>query len=62
MNLVYLHTYIEVIRLGSFSEVAKRLSISQPAVSFQIQKLERDCGLLPDTEVGARPRRTTHRP
>lgn len=42
MNLDYLKTYREVIRLGSFSEVAKRLSISQPAVSFQIQALERD--------------------
>ena len=45
MNLDYLKTYLEVVRLGSFSEVAKKLSISQPAVSFQIQKLERDLGV-----------------
>ncbi|MGD9116088.1 MAG: selenium metabolism-associated LysR family transcriptional regulator [Dehalococcoidia bacterium] len=45
MNLDYLRTYLEVIRLGSFSEVAKKLSISQPAVSFQIQKLEQDLGV-----------------
>ena len=45
VNLDYLRTYREVIRLGSFSEVAKRLSISQPAVSFQIQALERDLGI-----------------
>lgn len=45
MNLDYLKTYLEVIRLGSFSEVAKKLSISQPAVSFQIQKLEQDLGV-----------------
>jgi len=45
MNLDYLRTYLEVIKMGSFSEVAKRLSISQPAVSFQIQKLERDLGV-----------------
>jgi DNA-binding transcriptional LysR family regulator len=45
MNLDYLKTYLEVIELGSFSEVAKRLSISQPAVSFQIQALERDLGI-----------------
>ena len=45
MNLEYLKTYIEVVRLGSFSEVARRLGISQPAVSFQIQKLERDLGV-----------------
>jgi DNA-binding transcriptional LysR family regulator len=45
MNLEYLRTYLEVIKLGSFSEVAKKLSISQPAVSFQIQKLEQELGV-----------------
>lgn len=45
MNLDYLNTYVQVIELGSFSEVAKRLSISQPAVSFHIQKLERELGV-----------------
>ena len=45
MNLDYLMTYLQVIKLGSFSEVAKKLSITQPAVSFQIQKLERDLGV-----------------
>ena len=45
MNLDYLKTYLEVIKLGSFSEVAKKLAISQPAVSFQIQKLEQDLGV-----------------
>jgi DNA-binding transcriptional LysR family regulator len=45
MNLDYLKTFQEVVRLGSFSEVAKKLSISQPAVSFQIQKLEQELGI-----------------
>jgi DNA-binding transcriptional LysR family regulator len=45
MNLEYLKTYLELIKLGSFSAVAKKLSISQPAVSFQIQKLEHDLGV-----------------
>ncbi len=45
MNLDYLRTYLEVVKTGSFSEVAKKLSLSQPAVSFQIQKLERDLGV-----------------
>jgi DNA-binding transcriptional LysR family regulator len=45
LNLDYLRTYLELVRLGSFSEVAKKLSVSQPAVSFQIQKLERDLGV-----------------
>ena len=44
MNLEHLKTFQEVIRLGSFSEVAKKLAISQPAVSFQIQKLEQELG------------------
>jgi DNA-binding transcriptional LysR family regulator len=45
MNLDHLKTFQEVVKLGSFSEVAKRLSISQPAVSFQIQKLEHELGI-----------------
>lgn len=45
MNLDYLKTYLLLIKLGSFSTVAKKLSISQPAVSFQIQKLEHDLGV-----------------
>ena len=45
MNLDYLKTYLEVIKLGSFSKVAKKFSLSQPAVSFQVQKLERDLGV-----------------
>ncbi|MFH1638904.1 MAG: selenium metabolism-associated LysR family transcriptional regulator [Chloroflexota bacterium] len=45
MNLDYLKTYRDVITLGSFSEAAKKLGISQPAVSFQIQRLERELGV-----------------
>jgi DNA-binding transcriptional LysR family regulator len=40
VNLDYLITFRELSRLGSFSAVARQLGISQPAVSFQIQKLE----------------------
>jgi DNA-binding transcriptional LysR family regulator len=45
MNIEQLYTFQEVARLGSFSEVAKKLGISQPAVSFQIQKLEQELGI-----------------
>jgi len=45
MNLDYLKTYLELIKLGSFSAVAKKLTISQPAVSNQIQKLEHNLGV-----------------
>jgi DNA-binding transcriptional LysR family regulator len=42
LNLDYLITFSELVRLGSFSAVARSLAISQPVVSFQIQKLESD--------------------
>jgi DNA-binding transcriptional LysR family regulator len=42
MNIEYLRTFQEIVRLGSFSEVAKKLGISQPAVTFQVQKLEQE--------------------
>jgi DNA-binding transcriptional LysR family regulator len=45
MNTDQLKTFREVVKLGSFSEVAKKLAISQPAVSFQIQKLEQELGM-----------------
>jgi DNA-binding transcriptional LysR family regulator len=44
MNIENLKTFQEIVRLGSFSEVAKKLGISQPAVTFQIQKLEQELG------------------
>ncbi len=45
MNIDHLKTFREIVRLGSFSEAAKKLAISQPAVSFQIQKLEHELGI-----------------
>jgi DNA-binding transcriptional LysR family regulator len=45
MNIEHLYTFQEVVRLGSFSEVAKKLGITQPAVTFQIQKLEQELGI-----------------
>jgi len=45
MNIDHLKTFQEIVKLGSFSEVARKLGISQPAVSFQIQKLEQELGI-----------------
>jgi DNA-binding transcriptional LysR family regulator len=45
MNIEHLKTFRELAKLGSFSEAAKRLHISQPAVSFQIQRLEQELGV-----------------
>jgi DNA-binding transcriptional LysR family regulator len=46
MNIEYLKTFQEIARLGSFSETAKKMGISQPAVTFQVQKLEQELGVL----------------
>ncbi len=45
MNIEHLKTLQEIARLNSFSEVARKLHISQPAVSFQVQKLEQELGV-----------------
>lgn len=45
MNLDYLKTYATLVEAGSFSGAARELGISQPAVTFQIQKLEKDLGV-----------------
>jgi DNA-binding transcriptional LysR family regulator len=45
MNIEYLKTFQEIARLSSFSEVARKLHVTQPAVSFQVQKLEQELGV-----------------
>lgn len=42
MNLEYLRTFLEVVRRGNLSEAARALDLSQPAVTYQMQRLERD--------------------
>lgn len=44
MNVSQLRTFVEVVDHGSFSEAARVLGISQPAVTMQIQALEADLG------------------
>lgn len=45
MNFKQLRVFYEVARLGNFTAAAKRLSVSQPAVSLQIQALEETLGI-----------------
>ena len=40
-----LRTFIEVVELGSFTAAARRLALSQPAVSLQVRELEAKCGV-----------------
>ncbi|HZL04567.1 MAG TPA: selenium metabolism-associated LysR family transcriptional regulator [Coriobacteriia bacterium] len=46
MNVQQLRTFIEVAEHRSFSEAARMLGISQPAVTMQIQALETDVGAM----------------
>jgi DNA-binding transcriptional LysR family regulator len=45
LNLDQLRALIEVVQHGSFSAAARRLHLTQPAVSLQIRELERRFGL-----------------
>jgi DNA-binding transcriptional LysR family regulator len=45
VNLDYIQTYLAIVKTGSFSEAARELSLSQPAVSFQIRRLEQELGI-----------------
>ena len=44
MNVSQLRTFIEIVDRGSFSEAARSMGVSQPAVTMQIQGLEADLG------------------
>jgi DNA-binding transcriptional LysR family regulator len=44
MNLEYLNTFIEVVKAGKLSTAAQKLYLSQPTVTFQIKKLEKELG------------------
>jgi len=52
LNLDQLRTLIEVVEQGSFTKAAKRLHLTQPAISQQIRELERRCGLQLVERVG----------
>jgi DNA-binding transcriptional LysR family regulator len=57
MNLHQLHLFREVVDRGSLSLASRELSLSQPALSIQIKRLERSLGLqlLQRTRSGAIP-------
>ena len=45
LNLDQLRTFLEVVEHGSFYAAARRLNLTQPAISLQIRELERRFGL-----------------
>ncbi|KOH44678.1 hydrogen peroxide-inducible genes activator [Sunxiuqinia dokdonensis] len=46
MNINQLKYFVELYRVRNFSKAAENLSISQPALSLQIQKLEEEFGFV----------------
>ncbi|MDP3012619.1 MAG: LysR family transcriptional regulator, partial [Candidatus Subteraquimicrobiales bacterium] len=44
MNLIYFKTFLIVLEKKSFSGAAKELNLTQPAISFQIQAIEKEYG------------------
>jgi DNA-binding transcriptional LysR family regulator len=45
MNLRHLEVFCRIVELGSFSMAAEDFGLSQPAVTFQIQALEKELGV-----------------
>src|SRR3954465_1956934 len=48
----YLRTFVSVCESGSIKAAAKILNKSEPAVSYQIRSLERECGVRLFDRVG----------
>src|SRR3990170_385205 len=44
-NLRQFHAFVAVARLGSFTQAARRLNLSQPALTVQIRQLEEAVGV-----------------
>lgn len=45
MNFRQLHTFLEIVRLGSFAAAANKLNATQSTVSARIQELENELGV-----------------
>ena len=59
LNLDHLHAFVEVMERGSFSAAGQRFNLTQPAISLQIQQLERRLGVRLIERVGRRAVPTT---
>src|SRR4051812_48519518 len=54
LNLDQLRAFVEVIERGSFTAAAKELSLTQPAVTRQVQELEHRFGVPLVERIGKR--------
>jgi len=54
LNLDHVRAFAEVVARGSFSAAARRFNLTQPAISLQVQQLERRLGVRLIERVGKR--------
>lgn len=54
MNIRHLQTFREIVREGSFSEAAKKLSYTQSTITFHVESLEQEIGVALFEKVGRR--------
>lgn len=54
LNLDQLRAFVEVVARGNFTAAAKELNLSQPAVTHQIQELERRLNVTLVERLGKR--------
>jgi DNA-binding transcriptional LysR family regulator len=54
INVDQLKTFADVVELGTFSAAAERANLTQPAVSLQIQQLEKRLGVRLIERIGKR--------
>src|SRR5581483_6714083 len=59
LNLDHLHAFAEVVERGSFSAAAAHFHLTQPAISLQVQQLERRLGVRLIERVGRRAQATS---
>ena len=59
LNLDQLRTFMEVLELGNFSAAARRLNLSQPAVSLHVRELEQHFGVTLIERMGRQAHATT---
>ena len=54
LNLDQLRAFVEVVERGSFTAAAKELNLTQPAVTHQVQELERRLNVALVERLGKR--------
>lgn len=54
MDIRYLQTFREIVRQGSFSGAAKKLSYTQSTITFHVESLEKEVGVALFEKVGRR--------